>query len=74
LGDLGSTKIFRREYEHYTHPLGTKGYYAPEMYEYKPYTKKTDVWGLGLILHEMCGLKKTFFCNDVQELTKKNSV
>jgi len=41
------------------------------MYEYKPYTKKTDVWGLGLILHEMCGLKKTFFCNDVQELTKK---
>lgn len=54
LGDLGSTKEFRRDFQHYTHPLGTKGYYAPEMIEYKPYTLKTDVWGCGLVLHEMC--------------------
>ncbi len=37
-----------------TSRVGTPFYLAPEIWEGKPYTDKSDIWSLGVILYEMC--------------------
>ena len=34
----------------------------------QPYTVKTDVWTVGVILYELCALKKPFLGNNQEEL------
>ena len=51
--------------------IGSPYYISPEMYEKKPYNKKTDIWSLGVILYEMCMLNKPFKANSEEELKKK---
>lgn len=36
--------------------VGTPFYLAPEIWQDKPCSKKTDVWALGVILFEICAL------------------
>jgi serine/threonine protein kinase len=51
--------------------VGTPFYLAPEVWNDKPCTKKSDVWALGVIFHELCALKVPFQAEDVNELTQK---
>ena len=51
--------------------IGSPYYISPEIYENKPYNKKTDIWSLGIILYEMCMLNKPFKANNEDELKKK---
>ena len=53
--------------------IGSPYYISPEMYEKKPYNKKTDIWSLGVILYEMCMLNKPFKANSEEELKKKSN-
>lgn len=46
-------------------------YFAPEIIRDKPYTFKSDVWSLGVILHEMCSLKLPFTDNSLMGLALK---
>ena len=36
-----------------------------------PYTPKSDMWALGVILYELCSLRKPFTAPNVQALYKK---
>ena len=54
-----------------TTQVGTPFYLAPEMLSKDtphPYSVKTDVWTLGIILYELCALKKPFLGNNQEEV------
>ena len=36
---------------------GTLGYASPEVLQGKPHTFKSDIWGVGMIVHQLCTLK-----------------
>mmetsp|Transcript_43 Transcript_43/g.7 ORF Transcript_43/g.7 Transcript_43/m.7 type:complete len:84 (+) Transcript_43:459-710(+) len=40
--------------------VGTPYYLSPEIVENKPYSFKSDVWSLGVLLYEICALKPPF--------------
>ena len=39
--------------------------------EKNPYTPKSDMWALGVILYEMCSLRKPFIASNEEELYRK---
>lgn len=45
--------------------VGTPYYISPEIWESRPYGKKTDVWSLGVILFEMLSLDVPFKANSL---------
>eukprot|EP00744_Colponema_vietnamica_P000353 GILI01000620.1.p1 GENE.GILI01000620.1~~GILI01000620.1.p1 ORF type:complete len:396 (-),score=99.53 GILI01000620.1:415-1488(-) len=70
LGDFG----FSRQYEDALSTdvgstfCGTPYYLAPELWNQAPYSKKADIWSLGVILYELMSLKKPFTGNGMREL------
>ncbi len=58
--------------------MGTPFYLAPELIgidefgsERKAYTPKSDMWALGVILFELCSLRRPFNGKNEEELYKK---
>lgn len=51
--------------------VGTPFYLAPELWEDKECSKKSDIWALGVILYELCTLKYPFFAGTMEELQEK---
>lgn len=61
IGDLGSSRRLDSEGNLVDdfgsgEKVGTPFYLAPEIWQDKPCSKKTDVWALGVILFEICAL------------------
>jgi NIMA (never in mitosis gene a)-related kinase 1/4/5 len=60
VGDLGASRQIDDQGniidDESNHKVGTPFYLAPELWNDRPYTKKTDIWALGVILYEMCAL------------------
>eukprot|EP01062_Namystynia_karyoxenos_P004302 TRINITY_DN1151_c0_g1_i1.p1 TRINITY_DN1151_c0_g1~~TRINITY_DN1151_c0_g1_i1.p1 ORF type:complete len:448 (+),score=127.11 TRINITY_DN1151_c0_g1_i1:91-1434(+) len=50
---------------------GTPVYLAPELWKSKRYSKKADIWSLGVILYEMLALKRPYFSPHMKELMEK---
>lgn len=48
--------------------VGTPFYLAPELWEDKKCTKKSDIWSLGVILYELCTFKYPYLANNIEEL------
>lgn len=44
---------------------------SPEVCESKPYTYKSDVWALGIILYELCNLDRPFYADNLLGLVYK---
>lgn len=40
--------------------VGTPYFLSPEIIENKPYSFKSDIWSLGVLLYEMCTHKPPF--------------
>ena len=38
-------------------PVGTRGYFPPEMLKFKPYSLPADIWSLGTIMHSLLTMK-----------------
>ena len=51
--------------------IGTPYSMSPEICSNQPYTNKTDIWSLGIVLYEMCALNPPFRADDMQGLYKK---
>jgi NIMA (never in mitosis gene a)-related kinase len=48
--------------------VGTPYYMAPELWENLPYSKKSDIWALGVILFELCTLCYPYDAESVEGL------
>lgn len=48
--------------------VGTPFYLAPELWEDKECSKKSDIWAIGVILYELCTHKYPYFANTMEEL------
>ena len=51
--------------------VGTPFYLAPELWQDKPCTKKSDIWALGVILYELCTQKFPWQASEMDELQNK---
>lgn len=60
LGDFGIARVLRHTYDVSRSMVGTPYYLSPEIIEGRPYSFKSDIWSLGVMLYEMCALKPPF--------------
>lgn len=44
---------------------------SPELFKYKPYSYKSDIWALGCVLYEICNLKHAFSAQTLNGLAVK---
>ena len=60
LGDFGIARVLRNTMEVAKSMVGTPYYLSPEIIEGRPYSFKSDIWSLGVMLYEMCALRPPF--------------
>ena len=71
LGDFGIAKVLDSTIEQAQTMVGTPYYISPEIVKGKAYSFKTDVWSMGIILHEMCSLKVPINAMNLHQLYLK---
>lgn len=60
LGDFGIARTLQQTLDVAKSVVGTPYYLSPEILEARPYSYKSDVWAVGILLYEMCCLKPPF--------------
>ena len=60
LGDFGIARVLVHTVDVARSMVGTPYYLSPEIIEGRPYSFKSDIWSLGVMLYEMCALKPPF--------------
>ncbi|KAJ6238302.1 camk family protein kinase [Anaeramoeba flamelloides] len=73
VGDFGISKLLQNTLEKAKTVCGTPYYLSPEIINQKPYSYKTDVWSIGIILYELCTLKRAFNGTNIPQLAFKIS-
>jgi NIMA (never in mitosis gene a)-related kinase len=68
LGDFGISKTLTHTSASAQTVIGTPYYLSPEMVESRPYSFKSDVWALGVLLYEMCTFKPPFDAKSLHAL------
>jgi len=71
LGDFGIAKILSATMENAKTMVGTPYYLSPEIIENRPYSFKSDVWSMGVLLYELCCLKPPFEAGSIHYLALK---
>eukprot|EP00919_Chromeraceae_sp_WS-2016_P005867 GHVR01013803.1.p1 GENE.GHVR01013803.1~~GHVR01013803.1.p1 ORF type:complete len:303 (-),score=65.39 GHVR01013803.1:65-928(-) len=71
LGDFGIAKVFESTMDMAQTMVGTPYYISPEIVAERPYSYKSDVWSLGVILYELCTLTHPFEAESLHELAVK---
>lgn len=71
LGDFGIAKSLNCTLEKAMTMIGTPYYLSPEIVTGKPYSYKSDIWSLGVLLYEMMALKMPFDANSLPILSLK---
>ena len=71
LGDFGIAKNLNCTWQKAKTMIGTPYYLSPEIVNNKPYSFKSDIWSLGVLLYEMLALKMPFDANSLPMLTLK---
>eukprot|EP00798_Chlamydomonas_sp_ICE-L_P031329 gene31329-6476_t len=71
LGDFGLAKQLQRTLEMARTPIGTPYYMAPEIYEEKPYSYKSDVWALGCVMYELLAKKAAFAADNLSRVVMR---
>ena len=71
LGDFGIAKNLNCTWQKAKTMIGTPYYLSPEIVNNKPYSFKSDIWSLGVLLYEMMALKMPFDANSLPMLTLK---
>ena len=60
LGDFGIARVLSNTKSAAKTVVGTPYYLSPEIIESQPYSFKSDIWSLGVLLYEMCALTPPF--------------
>jgi len=60
LGDFGIARVLEGTLDNAETMVGTPFYMSPEVCKSEPYSWKSDVWGLGCVLYELCTLNHAF--------------
>lgn len=68
LGDFGIAKVLKSTRENAKSMVGTPYYLSPEIVQNRPYSFKSDIWSLGVLLYEMCALQPPFQANSIHGL------
>ena len=69
LGDLNISKLYKENYLNLNNSqMGTPCYAAPEIWNDKGYSFKSDIWSLGCILYEMCTLHLPFGERNIKDI------
>lgn len=63
--DFGFCERVTTENKKLSYNVGSPAYMSPEAFNHSCYSEKSDVWALGVILHEM-------LTGDVPHLTSRN--
>ncbi len=71
LGDFGIAKCLNFTMDKAKTIVGTPYYLSPEIVHNKPYSFKSDIWSLGVLLYEMCALKMPFDAQNLPMLSLK---
>ncbi|OMJ69407.1 hypothetical protein SteCoe_32875 [Stentor coeruleus] len=71
LGDFGIAKVLSATVDNAKTMVGTPYYLSPEIVENRPYSFKSDIWSLGVLLYEMCCLKPPFDATSLHFLALK---
>lgn len=71
IGDLGFAKVFDYTLQKAQTTIGTPYYLSPEICMGKPYSYKSDIWSLGVLLYEMCMCRLPFKEDSLVNLMKK---
>jgi NIMA (never in mitosis gene a)-related kinase len=69
LGDLNVSKIAKMGI--LKTQTGTPYYASPEVWQDKPYDKRSDIWSLGAVLYELVALSPPFTASDMKGLYAK---
>lgn len=69
VGDLGCAKLIKDRRGMAQTQLGTPYYMSPEVWRNEPYGKKSDVWGLGCILFQLCTGRPPFNGKSMHQLS-----
>ena len=71
LGDFGIAKCLQNTYQKAKTMVGTPYYLSPEIVQGKPYSFKSDIWSLGVMLYEMMALRMPFDATNLPMLSLK---
>lgn len=70
-GDFGIAKVLENTAAVARTTIGTPYYLSPEICHEQPYSWASDMWALGVVLHEMCALRVPFDAANIHELVEK---
>lgn len=70
VGDFGVSKELRSSRDLAQTYIGTPYYLSPEIVRNEAYGCKTDIWSLGVLVHELCSKRPPFEARNLPELLK----
>jgi len=71
LGDFGIARVLSDTKSKAKTVVGTPYYLSPEIIQSQPYSFKSDIWSLGVLLYEMCALQPPFNAQSLHQLATK---
>lgn len=71
IGDFGIAKVLEATFQKAKTVVGTPYYLSPEIVKNESYSFATDIWSLGVLLYELCGLRPPFDAPSLHILSMK---
>ena len=71
IGDLGACKVCETDNTGCKTKIGTPMIWPPEIILDDVYSRMSDIWALGVLLHQLCTLNTPFEANKISALSQK---